>query len=369
MVSKVLITSVGSMVAQNILETLKYRRENLFLIGTDANADAPLYDCDKVYLVPETKLPPSEFSKSISDIIKTEDPDIIIPGRDIDVIVLAELRSQFPGMEKRFVCGGSEVARLVEDKWLSFEFTQKEGLPFADSLIFDDAENNEAINNFIDKHDFPLILKPRKGFASRSITVITNKDQLLNHSKGDEMILQEYLGDPKMVMDAYSDFQENGLPLFYSLEEIKYSLQLFIDHKGALKDSLVTLHKMKSGVSGTVDLFEDHGMSEIIDKYFKVFSRHGWYGPLNVQFQRSHSTQEFKAYEINGRFTGATAARFILGYDEVGFAMEEAGIKLPQIDPRFNSQKRALKQTYISERPQHHVKALNAKGVWHKSDL
>ncbi|MBT8270253.1 MAG: hypothetical protein HKO67_05430 [Flavobacteriaceae bacterium] len=366
MTSKILITSVGSMVAQNILETLKYRRQNLFIIGTDASADAPLYDCDKVFLVPDSELPPSDFSEKILQIIKSENPDVIIPGRDIDVIILGMLKSQNPELAHKFVVGNYEIAKIVEDKWASYLFSMETGLPFADSILYDSKYDREAVGLFIKKHGFPLILKPRKGFASRSVSLIVNEGQLANQDDVQGMILQEYLGSPEVIIDFTNDLIRKGTPLFYTLEDVKYSLQLFIDRSGGLKDSLVTLHKMKNGVSGRVDIHSNHGMDDIITLFHDVFAKKGWYGPLNVQFQKSNKTNELKAYEINARYTGATAARYILGYDEVGFALSESGIKLAGADPIFNSQKSVLKQTYISERPDHHIAALNRDGVWER---
>jgi hypothetical protein len=63
--------------------------------------------------------------------------------------------------------------------------------------------------------------------------------------------------------------------------------------------------------------------------------------------QKHFRTGELKAYEFNGRFTGATAARYFLGYDEIGFALEEAGIELNR-DSRFGSQKIVTKMPAVS---------------------
>ena len=366
MKTKVLITSVGSMVAQNILETLKYRRQHLFIVGTDASTDAPLYDCDRIYLVPKSELPPSDFSFKLKKIIEEEDPDLIIPGRDIDVRILAILKKDFPHKIKRFITGSPGLAEIIEDKWLSFKFCLKEGLSFAESVCFDLEQNREVIEDFIRRFGFPLIFKPRKGFASKTVSLILNRDQLYGHESDDRMVLQEYLGDAEKIFEFSEGIAEKGIPLFHSLEEVKYSLQLFIDYQGNLKDRLVTLHKMKNGVSGVVDIYEGHELDDAISSFYEIFSARGWYGPLNIQMQRSKQTGEFKAYEINSRYTGATAARFLLGYDEVGFALVEAGIQIPNTDPRFNTQKTVLKQTYVSERPDAFQDMLRKEKIWNR---
>jgi len=363
---KILIISVGSMVSQNILEVLKNRRKDIFIVGTDASADAPLYDCDKIYLTPLSELPPSNYAEILSKIIIDESPDLIIPGRDIDVIILSMLRKRFPEISDRFIAGESNLAQLIEDKWLSYQFSTNESLPFADTIICDWKNNKEGVDLFIQEYGFPLIVKPRKGFASKAVSFILNYDQLSNISSDGTMIIQEYLGNGEKIFDFQKSITSEGLPLFYSLEEVKYSMQMFIGKSGKLFGSLVTKHKMKNGVSADVSVFENHGLEGLIKKYFNAFARNGWYGPLNIQMQKSNKTGQLKAYEFNCRFTGATAARYILGYDEVGFALEQLSSKSIGKDESYGSQKSVLKQTYTSVRPESHMAFLKKHKQWKK---
>lgn len=355
------------MVSQNVLETLKNRRKDIYLIGTDASADAPLYDCDKIYLTPLSELPPSNYAEVLSKIIMDESPDVIIPGRDIDVIVLSMLKERFPKIADRFIAGKSNLAQLMEDKWLSYQFATDENLPFAETIICDFKNNKKGVDSFIQEHGFPLIVKPRKGFASKAVSFILNRDQLSDISSNGEMVIQEYLGSGEKILDFQKSTIREGLPLFYSLEEVKYSMQLYIGKSGKLMGSVVTKHHMKSGVSATVNIFENHGLEDLIDKYFKAFSRNGWYGPINIQMQKSNKTGQLKAYEFNGRFTGATAARYILGYDEVGFALEQLSSVPVERDDTYGSQKSVLKQTYISSRPDNHIAFLEEHKQWKPS--
>ncbi|MEM1337335.1 MAG: hypothetical protein AAF634_09200 [Bacteroidota bacterium] len=362
--TKILIISAGSMVSQNILETLKNRREHLYIVGTNASADAPLYDCDKIYLTPLSELPPSDYADELSKIIAQEAPDLVIPGRDIDIIVLALLKERFPDISDRFVVGVADLAQLMEDKWLSYAFAKKAGLPFAETMIYDWKNNKNDIISFAKKHGFPLIAKPRKGFASKAVSFIVNQDQLSKIPSDGNMIIQEYLGDGSKIIAFHKLINQNGLPLFYSLEELKYSMQMYVGKSGSLMGSIVTKHAMKNGVSVAVHIYENHGLDELIETYYNGFAKNGWYGPINVQLQRSNKTGELRAYEFNGRFTGATAGRYILGYDEVGFALEELSPQPVEKDQSYGSQKSVLKQTYISSRPECHMETLNKLKTW-----
>ncbi len=356
------------MVSQNILETLKNRRKNIIIIGTDASADAPLYDCDKIYLTPISELPPSNYAECLSKIIIEESPDLILAGRDIDIIILAELKTKFPSIADRFIAGESNLAQLMEDKWLSWQFAQEESLPFAETIVYDRENNKAGVEIFVQKYGFPFIAKPRKGFASKAVSFILNYDQLSGISSDGSIIIQEYLGDSRKIIDFQESMKCGGIPLFYSLEEVKYSMQMYIGKSGELKGSVVTKHQMRNGVSAGVTIFENHGLEDLIDKYYKVFSRKGWYGPLNIQLQTCNTTNKLKAFEFNGRFTGATAARYILGYDEVGFALELLPSSHIKKDGSCGSQKNVLKQTYVSVRPDCHITTLNKHKTWEPLD-
>ena len=364
MKGKILIISAGSMVSQNILETLKNRRDNISIVGTNASPDAPLYDCDKVYLTPLSELPPSNYSKVLCKIIEDESPDIIIPGRDIDVIILAHLKKEFPKIHSRFITGDPKLASLMEDKWLSFQFAQQENLPFADTIHYDLQKNQAGVTDFLQRHGFPLLVKPRKGFASKSVSFVMNENQLSNIPSDGTFIVQEYLGNRGKLLEFENSIQKEGLPLFYSLEEVKYSMQLYIGTSRELKGSLITLHHMKNGVSEGVTVYEKNDLDELINTYYQVFAKKGWYGPLNIQLQRSEKNGKMKAYEFNGRYTGATASRYVLGYDEVGFTLDvlSHGDKIQ--DSTFRSQKSVLKQTYVSARPSSKMAYLEKHKVW-----
>jgi hypothetical protein len=51
-----------------------------------------------------------------------------------------------------------------------------------------------------------------------------------------------------------------------------------------------------------------------------VLAAQGWRGPMNIQCQPDASGR-LMIHEFNARFTGATAARHLLGHDEVGIAL------------------------------------------------
>ena len=78
-----------------------------------------------------------------------------------------------------------------------------------------------------------------------------------------------------------------------------------------------------------VGLDTDPAASEIGARCAEVFAEVGWRGPLNIQCARTKDGR-LLIHEFNGRFTGATVERWLLGYDEVGAAVERfTGRRLP----------------------------------------
>ena len=92
---KLLITSVGSLLGQNILDTIETRRSMIRVIGMNHTADNPRnFRCDKVYLVQGTET--DQFYKEFTAIVEKENPDFILPARDGDSIFLSDYKSNRP---------------------------------------------------------------------------------------------------------------------------------------------------------------------------------------------------------------------------------------------------------------------------------
>ena len=93
---------------------------------------------------------------------------MIVPCRDDDVVALAELAEGHPEHRARALCGPSVLARMMSDKWLSFEFCEKHGLPYEHSMIAGAAAPAE----FVSRVGYPIIAKPRDGFSSQGVFLI-----------------------------------------------------------------------------------------------------------------------------------------------------------------------------------------------------
>ena len=357
--------SAGSLVGYNILACLENRRTDLSVVATNSVAHEPsLFDCDRVYLVPPTQSDSSIFQKSFLAIVEKECPDLIIPCRDLDVRELAELKESIESRSTATcLCGAKSLAEVMIEKDASCRFAHGCQLPFADTLSL--PATRAEIKTFVQTNGLPLIVKPAIGFASKGVFLITEKSQLEKIAQQSGLVLQRFLGDPQKLDMFMSTVADRGVPLFHSFETTKLSLQVFISHSGQIHSCFVTGNKMVMGRSQEVHRITDPELDELARKCGKAFAAKGWRGPLNIQCQRTPEGTD-QIYEFNGRFTGATHARYLLGYDELAIAMLDfASVDLPKATVKDHH--RVIRYPTGKAAPSINVGELRRHGQWERS--
>lgn len=359
METTILIMSCGSLAAQNVIEALFGRRHNLRLVGTNSVANANVFDFDSVYITPETNA--SAFESRFRYVVEKEKPAIVVPTRDEDVAWLSQIehRTLVEAVGGSALCGEPTCAESFLDKALSYKRACKAGLPFARSIAIDGRPADEIVAEL----DLPLVVKPRKGFASRGVSLLWKTQQLDHVPTDGSMLAQEYLGASPDLKSMHKDIGTAGFPLFRSFEAEKFSLQVILGNQTSSK-VCATRHRMRNGMSTHVSLASIPELQTIGQRFADAYRKWGWIGPLNIQCQRNKEG-DFRAFELNGRFTGATAARVLIGFDEVGLAFDSvAGLRLP--NTITDSRQHAVTRTLYSARtPEPAVKHLQTEGEWH----
>lgn len=324
----VLFLSGASLVGQNVLASLDGRRSGLHLAAINSVAAEPaLFDFDEAFLSGTLRADPDAFTRRFEAIMDTLRPQLVIPCRDDDVAYLAAHAEAHPERAPRFLCGARRPAEAMLDKAASASLAQDHGLPFAPTLATDTSASSQ-LTAFAARHGYPLIAKPRQGFASRGVMLILDETQLLRLAGRPDYILQAYLGAPDAVRAYVDACTHDGVPLFHSFEMDKYSIQAFITPDGQQAGLLATRHAMRQGRSERVAHENDPALLALGQRCASAFAAEGWRGPLNIQCQRN-AAGDYGIYEFNGRYTGATSARRLLGYDEVALGLAHfAGIQL-----------------------------------------
>jgi len=362
---RLLVLSVGTRVGQNVLTVLAGRRHVLSLIATSSVANEPaLFDYDAVHLVPATKAEPEAFERALLDIVARERIDLVIPCRDDDVVFLAGLRDRRPDLGRRFLCGSLEAARVIIDKWESALIATANGLPFVPSLV-NGAPHERAA--FSAEHGFPLIVKPRCGYASQEVYFISNETQLERALAPGDRIVQRFLGDERTISDYLAGLESRGIPLFHTFQGLKHSIQVLIAPDGAVEHVFCTTNASDRRRFKRVEPDLDPEATRIGQRCGEVFGSLGWRGPLNIQCLRSREGT-LLIHEFNGRFTGATVERWLLGFDEVGTAIERfTGLRVENDRPRAAAALEAFESMVSRGADPRQVEALARDRVWRRA--
>jgi carbamoyl-phosphate synthase large subunit len=362
---KLLLLSGGSLVGQNILSSLSARRNSCHLTALNCVEDVPsIFDYDTTYLVPALVHQPGEFEQRFDEICAVENPDLIIPCRDEDIAFLARLSETRSELRSKLLCGSREVSMAFLDKNLSWEFSKLHGLPFAPVITTDQDRN--LIRSFIRQHNLPVIAKPKNGFASLGVKLIYKMSQIEPLIGRPDYILQQYIGDPEKIFRYVQQESSEGIPLFHSFEELKISIQASVGPNCEMGGIFVTKNHMSQGKSENVVVCDDTDTYEQGSDWVEKIIEAGWRGPLNIQCQRD-TNGKLIIFEYNGRFTGATSARHLLGFDEVGIILDlwlDQGFP-PSMIRKGNFSVTRVPVSRVTDLSG--VEQLRLNGVWHRT--
>jgi carbamoyl-phosphate synthase large subunit len=322
---KIAVTSVGSLVGQNILDALEGRRDGVELVGINSTAEAAgNFRCDRAYLAPPAAQAPAYLDR-LGSILRDEAPGLVLPGRDDDVLALALLKENDTRLRGAITVGPAHLARILGDKWDSQAFAQAHGLPYVDSVPADDPA---AVGRLLARFGYPLLAKPRDGNGSRGARIVFDDAQRAALAARPGYLFQPYL-EPEPELAAWRELTREGTPLFHAPTLRQIGCQAIIGADGRLRGLLCTVVELVMGRLERTFCLDDAEVADVALRYAEAFAAAGWTGALNLQGRRDDQGR-LRVYELNGRLTGGTTARLHLGFDELAMLAEAfAGHRLP----------------------------------------
>lgn len=333
---KILITSVGSLVGQNILDTLETRRQALYIVGLNTLADNPqMFRCDVAYLSPPTAQQ-AEFKAFLTAIIAQEKPDLILSARDQDTLFLAELRESEPALASCIPYATASLAAMSFQPWQTYLFAQSHNLPFVQTLYWQaqpqatpQIEQQAGLDEFVHTIGFPLIAKPARDSDAAAVRLVRHQAELeALLANTTECVLQEYLGDPQPVLQA---LERNAIApaLFYQSPDTWHvSCQSGASSPHGLWPLFCSYDQHLMGRSERFEAYFDSELQALAEAYLRAFAQAGGQGPFNLQCRRDRAGK-WKAMALNLRFGGNTYSRWQSGHDELGYLIRAF---LPQSD-------------------------------------
>ena len=328
----VLVTAVGTGVGQSILKGLKLAKRSANrpyrIIGADISGwAAGLYRCDKSFLVPPASDEQNYINK-IVNIIRSERVDIIIPGCDPELPVLAKWKNEIE--EKggcKIVVGSLEAVRICRDKFLTYKFLKEHGFACPKTVL---PQDEETLKEFIREVGFPVLIKPRGGSGTRGVKVAFNWKELKEALKPGS-IIQDYLVPDEWGKSKETLTKRDVLEGDLLRQTDEYSTEVLVSKEGTIIGSITNWRTMKKGypIRAIIDDFAE--VRKEAENVVRKLTEIGHIGPCNLQARIVNGKPTF--FEINPRFSGSTAIRCVAGFNGPdiivrNFILNESPLKL-----------------------------------------
>ena len=208
----------------------------------------------------------------------------------------------------KVVVAPPETVRIADDKWLTTQFLLANDLPYAVAHLPQDL--GDALN-VSDLWGYPLVLKPRRGTASRNVHVIYNKQDLIyNYPNTPMPMLQRAVEIPRKELSN------------------EYTCSVFKTTDGRVIGPFTARRTLNGGTSWNIEVFPFTDLYEILLKISKALS---FVGSLNIQLMIGANGPV--PFELNARFSGTTAVRAHFGFNEPAMAVRALYWGEPLEDP------------------------------------
>ncbi len=344
-VAKILITSAGSGVGSAILTAAQHSQRDYQFINLNSNAlSASLYHCQQAYLSPPTQ-DRSAFIERLLAIVDSERPELLLAGRDEELVMLAAQREPLAQLGCIVPCGSVKSLQLCVDKYLTWQ-QMHPYLPITAT-----ASSKTEIQDLISQFGFPLFAKPRFGFAARGTQVLKSETKLWS--------FLESLQEPYIVQPYLQALQ----PGHYAPELNEYSGQILIGQQGDLLGIFASQIAVEQGLSTKIlRLTSNSAFADLLKQTAQVLTKLGYRGPVNLQAIQIAPNQ-FSIIEFNARCTGLTGARAAMGFNELDLLYRDfvqQQVPLPLIN--WQAESLAVLSSHYQLLPLAQVSELQATG-------
>lgn len=220
----------------------------------------------------------------LKDCIGRHGVSIVLPFVDPAIRICAVLKDSCPGA---FIpVSEIDVCETMFDKLRSAEWFEANGI--AQPKFFKDVESFE----------YPVVLKPRKGSASKGLIICKSKDAV-----------------PAVDLSGY-------LCSAYVEDRTEYSVDCYVNREGYAVSVVPRIRTETSG--GEVVRSVTVRDQEVIDVSRRILAAGKFKGPITIQFIRNNRDGALLAMEVNPRFGGGVVTSIGAGSGIVDMVLREA---------------------------------------------
>lgn len=295
----ILVTSAGSGVGQAVFDAIQCSSHSYRLVVMNSHGLTPIFErADAAYLSPKTSQKEA-FEARLKGIVSLEKPALILAGRDEELDLFVSLQGEMAAVGSVLPLPSSELMLACTDKYLTWKHLGH-ALP-----VVETASQPIEIQALIQRWGFPVLLKPRRGFASRGI--------LTAHTPTFLAAFLAEVQEPYIVQPYLSrSFQAAEDALWPEL-----SGQVVIGAEGSILGVFASRVCIAQGLTTHLEcLPTESSFAQDLRTMAQTMATMGFRGSYNLQ---GIDTREkgFQLIEINGRCTGLTGVRAQMGFNEV----------------------------------------------------
>lgn len=202
----VLLTCAGQRVdiVRAFRATLSSGRHRGRVLVSDLDPLSPaLFAADRVIDLPPVSDP--GYGAAVAEACRAEGVRAVLPLTDLDPVVLAEAAEEIGAAGARTFLPTPEVALGCQDKWACHLMLQERGLPSPPTWLPGDVDPAEL--------PYPVLLKPRLGFAGRHIYSCADPEELAFFLARTpiESVIQRSLPGLEFSIDCFGDLDGRAL--------------------------------------------------------------------------------------------------------------------------------------------------------------
>jgi len=259
--------------------------------------------------------------------------EALIPGSDHDLLPLASVRDDW---EARGICkilvSDLSLVQTCRDKALTYQRLQSETIPVPKSAW--DLSVKDAVS-WAKSIGYPVVIKPRSGFASRNVHVVQDEEELRFYfPRTPNPILQEHLN-----LDG---------------KEKEFTCAVFVDREGSPIGTFMARRELSAGTTYRAEV---NFWPEIHELLLMIGDALRPRGPLNVQLRLTKRGPI--PFELNIRCSGTSAIRAYFGYNEPEMLLRHyiLGEQLTPPKPRTGYVLRYWNEVFLEGVAQEHLLA------------
>ncbi|HLN64700.1 MAG TPA: hypothetical protein VK464_24520, partial [Symbiobacteriaceae bacterium] len=161
------VTGVGAAVGISIIKALRMASLPVRILGVDAEPLAPgLFLADTGCRAPSCRQDPDAYFEWLVALCRRESAQILFPGWEGELPLLCDRKAEFEERTGTLLPFRPAAVATALDKWQTVQALAAAGVGAPDSVLPSDAA---ALAAFRERHDFPYVIKPRRGWGGQNL--------------------------------------------------------------------------------------------------------------------------------------------------------------------------------------------------------